>query len=44
MSKLTIPAGYHMPLTNNQAIKNFLNSLREKLRGNEEKKGGALHE
>ena len=33
-----------MLLTNNQAIKNFLNSLREKLRGNEEKKGGALHE
>ena len=33
-----------MLLTNNRTIKNFLNSLREKIRGNEEKKGGALHE
>ena len=33
-----------MLLTNNQTIKNYLNSLRSKLRGNDQKKGGALHE
>ena len=33
-----------MLLTNNRTIKNFLNSLREKIRGNEEKKGGILEE
>ena len=33
-----------MLLTNNQTIKNSLNSLRSKLRGNDQKKGGALHE
>lgn len=33
-----------MLLTNNQTIKNFLSSLREKIPGNDEKKGGELHE
>lgn len=33
-----------MLLTNNQTTKNFLSSLREKTRGNDEKKGGELHE
>lgn len=33
-----------MLLTNNQTTKNFLSSLREKTRGDDEKKGGELHE
>lgn len=33
-----------MLLTNNQTTKNFLSSLRERTRGNDEKKGGELHE
>lgn len=33
-----------MLLTNNQTIKNFLSSLREKIPGNDDKKGGELHE
>lgn len=33
-----------MLLTNNQTIKNILSSLREKIPGNDDKKGGELHE
>ena len=33
-----------MLLTNNQTTKNFLSSLREKTRGDDQKKGGELHE
>lgn len=33
-----------MLLTNNQTTKNFLSSFRERARGNDEKKGGELHE